>query len=155
MFIRQLPLPEKYEEFIQKLFFEKFAINLDFTGYDNQNKIGETLQGIEVKLDNRYKDTGNIYIEVAEKTNQDNPNYIKSGVFRDDNTWLYVIGNYERIFIFAKKTLIQIKDKFTPVVTPTSMGFLIPNEDAEFYCAKLIINPTIPAGPDGSGNTPL
>jgi hypothetical protein len=142
-----------FESFIQKVFFEELAINLDFTVYDNQTKIGETLQGIEVKFDNRYKETGNLYIEVAEKSNPDNPNYIKSGVFRDDNTWLYAIGNYEKIFIFAKKTLVQIKDKFTPVVTPTSMGFLLPNKDAEFYCAKIIT--TKPAGGTVTGNEPV
>jgi hypothetical protein len=129
----------EFENFLKDVFFDELAINLDFTGKDNQNQVGETLQGIEVKFDNRYKETRNLYIEVAEKTNPNNPNYVKSGVFRDDNTWLYAIGNYERIFIFAKKTLIQIKDKFPAVVTETSMGFLIPDKDAEFYCAKVIV----------------
>ena len=122
---------QKFEKYIKKVFFERFAIYLDFLGKDNQTKIGETLQGIEVKFDNRLKETGNIYIEVAEKSHPDNPEYVKSGIYRDDNTWLYVIGDYETIYIFSKKHLKLLKDKCQSVITPTSMGFLIPRELAE------------------------
>jgi len=131
---------QKFENHVKRVFFERFAINLDFTGKDNQNKIGETLQGIEVKFDNRFKETGNLYIEVAEKTNADNPEFIKSGIFRDDNTWLYVIGNYKVLYIFAKKTLLEIKGKFNHVNTSTSMGYLIDKQNADKYCIKKIIS---------------
>jgi hypothetical protein len=125
---------QKFEEYIKKVFFERFTIYLDFTGKENQIKIGETLQGIEVKFDNKYKETGNVYIEVAEKTNPDNPEYVKSGIYREDNTWLYVIGDYQTLYMFSKKHLKLLKDKCQSVITPTSMGFLVPEELAKKEC---------------------
>ena len=125
---------QKFEEYIKKVFFERFAINLDFTGKDNQNLIGETLQGIEVKFDNRFKETRNIYIEVAEKTNPANDEYIKSGIYREDNTWLYVIGDYDTLYMFSKKHLKLLKDKCQSVITPTSMGFLVPQFMSDETC---------------------
>ena len=125
---------KKFEDHVKKVFFERLAIDLDFTGKDNQVNIGETLQGIEVKYDGRFKETGNIYIEVAEKSHPDNQEYIVSGVFRDDNTWLYAIGDYNTLYIFSKKHLKLLKDSCKPVVTPTSMGFLVPKQLAEEEC---------------------
>ena len=136
---------QKFEEYIGKLFFERFAINLDFTGKDNQNLIGETLQGIEIKFDNRFKETRNIYIEVAEKTNPNNDEYVKSGIYREDNTWLYVIGDYQTIYMFSKKHLKLLKDKCHPVNTPTSMGFLVPEFTADETCILKIDLTGMPA----------
>lgn len=133
---------KQFEDHVKRIFFERFAIDLDFTGKDNQVNIGETLQGIEVKYDGRFKETGNIYIEVAEKSHPDNQEYVVSGVFRDDNTWLYVIGDYDTLYIFSKKHLKLLKDGCNPVVTPTSMGFLVPKQLAEKECIlKLVGEP--------------
>ena len=63
----------------------------------------------------------------------------------EDNTWLYLIGDYQEAFIFAKNLLkafcessckeIQYKE------TPTSQGYIFPLEfvKKKCLCAKHIV----------------
>ena len=99
-----------------------------------QNEHGESASGIEIKHDMRLKDTGNLYIEVAEKSHPDVPDYSPSGIFRNDNTWLYLIGDYEQAFLFSKHQLrtIYADEKhwqqrgIQKKQTQTSIGFIYP-----------------------------
>lgn len=122
--------------------FYKIGIPLiSYSSKEYQNMIGENKAGIEIKNDTLFPETGNLYIEIAEKSNAVNKNFIKSGIFRSDNTWLYVIGNMERIFIFSKKQLQVFYEKksFKEVSNLTSKGFLIPVKEAErVYALKII-----------------
>jgi hypothetical protein len=132
----------EYQDFITDLLINELGISLSsYSSKKFQNSIGENRQGFEIKFDNRMIDTGNIYIEVKEKANPDNANYVDSGIFRNDNTWLYLIGNYESVYIFGKKHLILMHEKNTykQVTTSTSIGFLLPVTDAEKYCLKKLI----------------
>jgi len=145
-------MTEYYKEMMQKGFeFQDFiadklieSIGISLTSYSSklyQEKKGENRQGFELKFDDRYKTTGNIYIETAEKSNENNPNFVLSGIYRSDNTWLYLIGNYEELFIFSKKHLILIhkSNKYKNVETKTSQGFLIPKDVCEKYCVNKLI----------------
>ena len=91
---------------------------------------GENKAGIEIKFDRKFRETGNFYIETAEKADPKNKNYVPSGIYRNDNTWLYIIGDYQNIYVFSKEQLKKVKDKFKQVETPTSRGFLLPVEGA-------------------------
>ena len=111
-----------------------------------QYEIGENLQGFEIKVDNRFngyypKDkpaTKQLSIEIAEKTKAENPNYIPSGIYRGDNSWLYIQGNPECFYIFAKNILIQIhkSGRYKEHTLPTIIKFYLPVADADKYCAK-------------------
>lgn len=72
--------------------------------YDN----GESACGIEIKHDKKYAETKRLYIETAEKSNGDIAEFTPSGIFRRDNTWLYLIGDYEVAFLFSKHQLQKI-----------------------------------------------
>ena len=50
--------------------------------------------------------TGNIYFEIAEKSDPNNKNYVQSGIFRKDNTISYLIGT-ENYFFLIKKAALQ------------------------------------------------
>lgn len=113
-----------------------------------QNEFGESMSGIEIKYDMRMKETGNLYFEVAEKSNAELPDYTASGIMRDDNTWLYLIGDYERAFLFSKKQLKNIysQEQYYPqrgirkIQTPTSIGFTYPIDIArKSLCLKEFI----------------
>jgi hypothetical protein len=145
-------MTEYYKEMMQKGFeFQDFiadklieSLGISLTSYGSkqyQEKKGENRQGFEIKFDDKYKTTGNIYIETAEKSNENNLNFVSSGIYRSDNTWLYLIGNYEEVFIFSKKHLILIHnlDKYKNVETKTSKGFLIPKQVCEKYCVNKLI----------------
>ena len=102
----------------------------------------ENLLGLEIKFDDQMGNTGNIYFETHEKTNAENENWIPSGILRDDECWLYGIGNYENFYIFSKKRLVAVYERVArgdrvlsakllgPNQTKTAKGMLIPVEQA-------------------------
>ena len=109
-----------------------------------QNSIGESPSGLEVKYDSKFHATGNIYIEVAEKSDESLPSYTPSGIMREDNSWLYLIGDYTEAFIFAKNLLRVLCSPSNKEVcfkeTPTSRGYVFPIEyvNRKSLCAKHI-----------------
>lgn len=131
----------EYQDFITTLLLKEVGITLSTLGSKKyQYNIGENLQGIEIKFDDMYRKTRNLYIEVKEKSNPNNKNYVDSGIFRNDNTWLYIIGDYNEVFVFGKKILKLIYQKglFRQINKPTSIGILIDKKNAEKYCLKKI-----------------
>jgi len=139
---RMMELGNEFQDYVADVLAKTLGINI--TAYMSQkyqyNK-GENRQGIEIKFDDKYKQTGNLYIEIAEKREETNNDFVDSGIYRQDNTWLYVIGNYNIIFIFFKKFLVCLHKthKYEEVKTPTSKGFLLPKKDAEKYSGIIII----------------
>jgi len=102
---------------------------------------GENRGGFEIKHDLMAKKTGNLYIEIAEKSVATRENYFPSGIYREDNGWLYIIGDYNfPLFIFCKTSLkiLHKQKRFVETKTPTSMGFLLPVAIGKKYAAKII-----------------
>jgi len=131
----------EYQDFVVRILIQEIGLPLSmYNSRKYQWKYGENKQGIEIKFDDKYKKTGNLYIEVAEKSNGNNLEYIPSGILRNDNTWLYLIGNYSIIYIFAKRILIGLyhSGKYRKVEIPTSQGYLLSKEDAKKYVAKIL-----------------
>lgn len=103
-----------------------------------QYEKGESASGIEIKYDMRVAETGNLYIEVAEKSNENVIGWTSSGIFRKDNTKFYLIGDRLQAFLFSKHQLqdvyhdtknydrrgIKLKE------TKTSKGFIYPVHSA-------------------------
>ena len=100
---------------------------------------GETAEGIEIKYDKRFAETNRIYIETHEKTNPANREYVKSGIYREDNTKIWLIGDYVIWFLFSKAKLVWL-DKldppflYRPQATGTSIGFCLPVKNAMRLC---------------------
>jgi len=111
---------------------------------------GENSIGWEIKYDNLMTETGNVYIETAEKSDPRNATYIKSGVYRDDNTWMWVIGDYSELFIIQKNLLKMLIEtgRYRKIENKrrSSMGYLIPKKVIRKY-AGIVIHP------DSSGIT--
>jgi hypothetical protein len=99
----------EYQDFVA-LQCMKIGIPIIFTTtYTNQNKYGESLNGYEIKFDDNFRKTGNLYFEYEERR-QNKDNWTKSGIKKEDNTWIYIIGDYKTIFFFSKNTLNKITD---------------------------------------------
>ena len=131
----------EYQDFVTELLINELGVSLSvYSSKKFQYEKGENKQGFEIKFDDKFKQTGNIYIEISEKSNPNNLNYINSGIYRNDNTWLYLIGNYKTIYIFSKNHLCLMHESniYKLVQTPTSNGFLIPKKECEKYCVKKI-----------------
>lgn len=65
---------------------------------------GESVQRVEIKLDNRCTDTGRLSIEVGERTSL-NTAWVASGIYRNDGTWMYIQGNRNIMYLFNLKYL--------------------------------------------------
>ena len=110
-----------------------------------QTSKGESSSGLEIKYDRKFHKTGNLYIEIAEKSDANLARYTESGIMRDDNTWLYLIGDYKEAFIFAKNLLKALCNPSNKEIqykeTPTSQGYIFPLEyvKRKHLCAKHII----------------
>jgi len=130
----------EFQDYVTNLLINEIGIPLSTYSSKSYQLKGENRQGIEIKFDDKYKETGNLYIEISEKSDALNYKYVDSGIYRNDNTWLYIIGNYEIVFIFGKELLklMHKSSKYRVVNTPTSNGFLIPNDDAYKYSLKVI-----------------
>ena len=101
-------------------------------GYANQLKYGDTDVGIEVKFDRRLHDTGNLFIEIDERRTVDKP-FVASGIYRDDLSRWYLIGDYSRCYVFKKEALVALHmRRGRPSIISkrkTSHGFLIKPRD--------------------------
>lgn len=93
----------------------KYGIILqNFSSKRFQLACGENIQGFEIKLDKRCHETGRLSIEIAEKSNAANPDWVPSGIYRNDNCWLYIQGNHHQLFIFPKNRLIHFHERQRP-----------------------------------------
>ena len=132
----------QFQDFVVDLLMSELGIALsNYSSKYYQRKFGENRQGIEIKLDTRILDTGNVSIEVAEKSRASISSWTPSGIMRDDNSWLYIQGNYKIVFVFGKTFLQQLyKAKWADKTwepKPTIRTFLMPMAEAEKYALKV------------------
>lgn len=133
----------EYQDFVVDLLIERYGIAVsNYSSKSYQYNCGESRQGVEIKLDKRIIPKGNVSIEVFEKTKAENDLWVKSGILRDDNTWLYIQGNYDYIFIFSKKKLRSIyEEEYIDLVWEpklTIKTFLLPFDKARDICEIFI-----------------
>ena len=125
-----------------------FVATLDKDGsvnFVNSTAVGELGFGVGDVLHKHMWETPsfNYDIETREKSHSTNIQYVRSGIYRDDNSWLFCIGNYRVLFIFGKKTLQRLdlhnpRWIYRPIRTPTSQGFCIPIDRAQQLAERVI-----------------
>jgi hypothetical protein len=124
----------EFQDFVATMLHDKLGITITNYGSKNFQWLeGENKQGIEIKLDR-------LSIEIAEKTKSNNLLFVPSGIYRHDNTWLYVQGNPHILFIFAKSTLILLhkSGKYKMHEEPTIKAFYLPFVDCYKYAATTL-----------------
>jgi hypothetical protein len=131
----------EFQDFVVDLLREQLGIVI--TNYQSQRfqfGVGENKQGIEIKLDRDILRTNNVSIEIAEKARASNPYYVPSGIYREDNSWLYIQGNWDIVFIFSKNILRLLRQsgRYKIDTLPTLKRFLLPIDDARKYAAKVL-----------------
>lgn len=133
----KLEIGNAYSNYICKQWPFLYGKELTFCEtYMEQITIGETLQGVEIKHDRRCAETGNLFIEVAEKRRQTNMKWVASGIFRRDNTQWYLIGDYVQFWVFRIETLRTLSYFFEIKTGPTFKGYLLSILQANNCCAK-------------------
>lgn len=107
-------------------------------GKETQVQVGENYFGIEFKLDQRFRQTQRLYIELKERSS---PflGFTPSGIYRKDNTFIYAIGDWETLYLFDKNRLRKVHEwakRTNPPghlfrETPTSVGWCLPIQYVE------------------------
>ena len=135
VYMPQLKDAEEYQDFVCINLIKKGIVLSNMSSKKYQFEVGETLQGFEIKNDKIFRNSNNLYIEYEEKSDPIRKYYVKSGILRHDNTWIYAIGDYEGMYLMQKKVLIAMykKNKFKTVETKTSRGMLLPVAEANKY----------------------
>lgn len=130
----------EFQDYVTHTLYKHGIVVVNYGSKKYQNEHGENILGAEIKRDNNFRKTGNLYIEVSEKAHPDRPNYTQSGIFRDDNGWLFVIGDEQTIWIFQTNILTKLhgSTRYRVTTTPTSVGMLLPIADADKYAGKKI-----------------
>lgn len=130
----------EFQDIMTRELYIRGIVVIGFSSRRFQNLIGENMLGAEIKRDGHFRNTGNIYLETAEKSHPSNPQYIPSGIMRKDNSWLYIIGDEQTAYIFSTKylRLLASKRNWREVKKITYGGYLMPIEDAERYCIRKI-----------------
>jgi hypothetical protein len=102
---------------------------------------GENLQGFEIKHDDWCTRSNRLSIEVAERSSRRVKTWTPSGIYRDDNAWLYIQGNYDTLFVFAKNWLQRyhtkrLKGRWDQ--KPTVRTFYLPMHEAREWAVRVI-----------------
>lgn len=128
----------EFQDFVADLFATRLGIPLtSYASRKYQFDRGETVQGVEIKFDSWCSRTRRLSIETAEKSRADQREWIPSGIYREDNTWLYVQGNHDIVYVFAKSTLriLEQTGRFQAKEEPTLRAFYLPDDAARKYAA--------------------
>jgi hypothetical protein len=128
----------EFQDVVTKALYQRGIIVVGYASRRFQNEEGENLLGAEIKRDGRFRETGQLYIETAEKAHPDNSDFVPSGIYRGDNSWLYVIGDEKTIYIFSVKYLQMLERRYKQKKNATSIGYVLPIDDAEKYCIRKI-----------------
>ena len=136
----------EFQDFVCTLLARQHIVLQNLASKKYQYEVGENLQGFEIKLDQTCSRSLRLSIEVAEKADGTSQKWAESGILRDDNTWLYIQGNYQVIFVFAKNHLRRyLGQKAPPIVEwgkdpskPTVKRFFLPFVVARVMAAKVI-----------------
>jgi hypothetical protein len=129
----------EFQDVVTDELYKRGIVVVGYASRKKQYSVGENMLGAEIKRDGLFRSTGNLYIETAEKSHPDNTCYISSGIYRKDNSWLYVIGDENTIYIFSTKYLQMLEPRYEQKVKTTSKGFVMPIDDAEKYSIRKIV----------------
>ena len=133
---------KEYQDIVTEELYKHGIVLIGYSSKKYQYKRGENILGAEIKYQAQYKDYKTLAIETEEKSHPNNPNYVSSGIYRNDNSWLFVTGDRKTLYIFSTKFLRMLdssgKYKRYENKTKTSKGFILPVEDAEKYCIRKV-----------------
>tara|TARA_R110000803_G_scaffold23796_1_gene58055 strand:+ start:3970 stop:4431 length:462 start_codon:yes stop_codon:yes gene_type:complete len=124
----------KFEEQVYDYFNDVWNISLShYVSKEGQYKRGENRQGVEIKNDQMYSKTGNLYISI--KRVYQHTEY-PSGVYRETDTKqrFYTIGDKNKFWIISSKHLQEYHQMQSPKETSgfktatggIEYGFLLP-----------------------------
>lgn len=105
-FINKLEKSHRFEVYIENEFRLK-GVDINLYYSKELQYSGENDAGIEIKYDIKHDETGNYFIEYAERM-RDTQEWVRSGILKDDNSNYFLCGTFNGYSIFRKTDLIDI-----------------------------------------------
>ncbi len=145
---RDLQRGLEFQDHVTELFAKHLGISLaNYASVKYQQEHSDTVQGIEVKYDSRFRKTEKLFIEYRERSDPSSK-WHDSGVLCNPSVWALAIGDYDAVFILSIRLLngmIKARPHYRKVETETAMGVLLPVLDAEKYAIFFLPPPiTVP-----------
>ena len=72
----------QFQDFVSELIYKEGFPLVSYVSSLYQRWRGENIIGIEIKFDGRFRETGKLYIQTAEKSNPMKLRYYPSGIYR-------------------------------------------------------------------------
>jgi len=141
-YAQQLETGLQFQDVVTRELYQRGIVVVGYASRRFQMQHGENMLGAEIKRDGKFRGRcpPALWIETAEKAHPDRPEFTPSGICREDNAWLFVIGDEQTIWIFSTKFLRMLcpAKKYNRVETPTSQAWLLPLGEADKYCLRRI-----------------
>lgn len=145
---------EEYQDFVLDLLYKRLRWPImQHVSAKRQITMGESASCVEIKFQDRYRKTGNLWIETEEKAHPRPGAYAPAGITDrpHDNAIFLVTGDYTTVFFFAKAHLQKLATSPRyPIIenhSKTSRGFLLPDRVARFVADHVWSLPARPAAP--------
>lgn len=126
-----------FEDFVfDTMLHERRLVVGGYKSRHYQTLYGESMTGVEVKLDRKFRTSGKLFIETSE-THHESARLKPSGIYHESDPWLIVIGDYTTLWAIATTALRSEhkSGRFRDISTATSEGFLLPVADADGLAA--------------------
>jgi hypothetical protein len=132
-YAEQLKDGQEFEDFAREKLYEYGLSVVPNRSRYRQFENGESTAGVEFKLQKRLAETGNLWIELKEKHQPRPGECAASGILRNDNSWLWVTGDYHSLWLLTRRVLIYVAPfyELLPNGMNTSIGYLLPARRAD------------------------
>ena len=98
-----------FEDFVHDtLLHHKKIVSGMYRSKQYQINYGESATGVEVKLDKSFRLTGNLFIETDERSSVYDE-WRPAGIYHHSQPWLFAVGDNVSFWLFATKTLRNVK----------------------------------------------
>jgi hypothetical protein len=129
-YAEQLALAEAWERYIVARLRREGIPAERHTTKEAQIGLGDMRIGpdhVELKLDQKFVETGNLFIEVNEKRRPEQEHWTASGIFASSCARWYGVGDYRDWFLFERVALRQLvrPERIITIKRATSQGFLL------------------------------
>jgi hypothetical protein len=129
---------EEFQDFVRRcLWRDGLAVDF-YASRRYQVSEGEGPSGLEVKLDRRLRETGNVYVEFAADRSR-RGQFEPSGIERDERIWLWAIGDFDRFAVVQKSVLrsLRASGEYREAGDVPTKGFLLPWVILEQWAGKV------------------
>ena len=123
---------QEFEQFWCEVIEHKLHLKLTrIQAKENQAKfLCDTKEGFEFKHNRGMEKYKGVFIEVSQKMDKDDPDFMLSSISKRDNSWMYCIGDFTKLYFVPKKALVaeyeSKKYEIKPNKKKTALGFRLP-----------------------------